>query len=69
MIAGHIGLAAGVKASQRRIPLWTLMLATVWLDVIFIPFLALGIETTETIGEGGSTPSSTPTTPTLLSAP
>ena len=29
MIAGHFGLAAGVKGRQRQVPLWALMLATV----------------------------------------
>ncbi|MEV4313232.1 permease [Actinocrispum sp. NPDC049592] len=45
MIAGHFGFAAAVKASQTRIPLWTLMLATVWLDVVFAPLLAFKVET------------------------
>lgn len=45
MIAGHFGLAAGVKAAERQVPLWSLMLATVWLDVVFVPLLLAGIET------------------------
>jgi hypothetical protein len=45
MIAGHFGLAAGVKAAEREAPLWALMLGTAWLDVIFIPLFAAGIET------------------------
>jgi hypothetical protein len=45
MIAGHFGLAAAVKAGRQEIPLWTLMLATVWLDVVFAPLLAFGVET------------------------
>lgn len=45
MIAGHFGLAAAVKARAPRTPLWALMLATVWLDVWFIPLLAAGTET------------------------
>ncbi len=45
MVTGHFGLAAGVKARERFVPLWALMLATVWLDVIFIPLLAAGVET------------------------
>jgi membrane-bound metal-dependent hydrolase YbcI (DUF457 family) len=44
MITGHFGLAAGVKASERFVPLWALMLATVWLDILFIPLLAAGVE-------------------------
>jgi len=45
VIAGHFGFAAGVKAAERQIPLWSLMLATAWLDVVFIPLFAAGIET------------------------
>ena len=45
MVTGHFGLAAGVKARERFVPLWALMLATVWLDVLFIPLLAAGVET------------------------
>src|SRR5689334_20583682 len=44
VIAGHFGLAAAVKAGERRAPLWALMLATVWLDVVFVPLLAAGVE-------------------------
>jgi hypothetical protein len=47
MIAGHFGFAAGVKANERQVPLWSLMLATVWLDVIFVPLFLAGIETLE----------------------
>jgi membrane-bound metal-dependent hydrolase YbcI (DUF457 family) len=47
VIAGHFGLAAGVKSQERRVPLWALMLATAWLDVVFIPLYLLGIETIE----------------------
>jgi hypothetical protein len=47
MIAGHFGFAAGVKSRERQVPLWSLMLATAWLDVIFIPLFALGVETLE----------------------
>jgi hypothetical protein len=44
MIAGHFGLAAGVKAWSPRLPLWALLLATFWLDVIFILLFPFGIE-------------------------
>jgi len=47
VIAGHFGFAAGVKASQRQVPLWSLMLATAWLDVVFVPLYASGVETIE----------------------
>ena len=35
IVTGHFGLVAGVQARERFFPLWALMLATVWLDVIF----------------------------------
>ena len=44
MVTGHFGLAAGVKSKAQYVPLWALMLATVWLDVLFIPLYAAGIE-------------------------
>ncbi len=54
MIAGHFGLAAGVKGRAPAVPLWALMLATVWLDVVFVPLLALGIEAIDEVpGTGG----------------
>src|SRR5215468_1797686 len=49
MIAGHFGFAAGVKAAEPQIPLWALMLATVWLDIVFVPLLLAGIETLEPV--------------------
>lgn len=45
MIAGHFGFAAAVKSQKRRVPLWSLMLACVWLDVVFVPLFAAKIET------------------------
>ncbi|HKD53958.1 MAG TPA: hypothetical protein VKB72_07020 [Steroidobacteraceae bacterium] len=45
MIAGHFGFAAMVKARVREAPLWALMLASVWLDVVFVPLYLTGIET------------------------
>jgi hypothetical protein len=44
MIAGHFGFAAGVKAAEPQVPLWSLMLATVWLDIVFVPLLVAGVE-------------------------
>lgn len=44
MIAGHFGLAAAVKHREVQAPLWALMLATAWLDVVFIPLYATGVE-------------------------
>jgi membrane-bound metal-dependent hydrolase YbcI (DUF457 family) len=45
MIAGHFGFAALVKSRAKRVPLWSLMLATVWLDIVFVPLLLMKIET------------------------
>lgn len=54
MIAGHFGLAAGVKAREPAVPLWALMLATQWLDVVFVPLFVAKIETIEIIGGGAA---------------
>jgi len=45
VIAGHFGFAAGVKASEPQAPLWALMLATVWLDIVFVPLFLVHAET------------------------
>jgi hypothetical protein len=47
VIAGHFGFAAAVKSRAPRVPLWALMLACVWMDVLFIPLFAAGIEPIE----------------------
>lgn len=49
MIAGHFGFAAGVKAAEPQVPLWALMLATVWLDIVFVPLFLAGIETLQPV--------------------
>ena len=49
MIAGHFGFAAIMKSRERQAPLWALMLATVWLDIVFVPLLLAGIETLEPV--------------------
>jgi membrane-bound metal-dependent hydrolase YbcI (DUF457 family) len=49
MIAGHFGFAAMVKSRQQRVPLWALMLATVWLDVVFVPLFLTKLETLEPV--------------------
>jgi hypothetical protein len=38
-------LAAAVKTRERQVPLWALMLATVGLDVVFVPLFVAKIET------------------------
>ena len=52
MIAGHFGFAAMVKSRERSVPLWALMLATVWLDVLFIPLFLAHRETVQTVHPG-----------------
>ena len=47
MIAGHFGFAAAIKSREPETPLWALMLATVWLDVVFVPLYLSGIETAQ----------------------
>src|SRR5919202_6777485 len=49
MVAGHFGLAAGVKSQVPAAPLWALMLATQWLDVFFVPLFLSGVETIEPV--------------------
>jgi hypothetical protein len=53
VITGHFGLAAGAQAAEPRAPLWSLMLATMWLDVVFLPLFLTGVETIETPPGGG----------------
>lgn len=49
MIAGHFGFAALAKAREKVVPLWALMLATVWLDIVFVPLLLAGVERLEPV--------------------
>jgi membrane-bound metal-dependent hydrolase YbcI (DUF457 family) len=49
MIAGHFGFAALVKGKERSTPLWILMLASVWLDIVFVPLFAAGLETIQVV--------------------
>src|ERR1700682_2948397 len=44
MIAGHFGFAAVVKAKAPAVPLWALMLACQWLDVVFVVLYLAGVE-------------------------
>ena len=52
MVAGHFGFAAMVKSREKSAPLWALMLATVWLDIVFVPFVLAHLETMQTIHKG-----------------
>jgi membrane-bound metal-dependent hydrolase YbcI (DUF457 family) len=55
MIAGHFGFAAIVKSRETKVPLWSLMLATAWLDIVFIPLFVMKIETLKPLpGVSGS---------------
>ena len=49
MIAGHFGFAAIVKSRETRVPLWSLMLATAWLDIVFIPLFLMKLETLQPV--------------------
>jgi len=49
MIAGHFGFAAMVKGREQSTPLWILMLASVWLDIVFVPLFLAGIETMQPV--------------------
>jgi membrane-bound metal-dependent hydrolase YbcI (DUF457 family) len=53
MIAGHFGFAALVKSRERQAPLWALMLATVWLDIVFVPLFVSGVETVAFVSRPG----------------
>lgn len=53
MILGHYGLAAAVKSREPLTPLWALMLATVWLDIIFVPLVVMGVESLEKVPGAG----------------
>ena len=53
MITGHFALAAGAKSTGSGAPLWSLMLATMWLDVVFTPLYLAGVETLDTPPGGG----------------
>ena len=49
LIAGHFGLAALVKGREHSTPLWILMFASVWLDVVFVPLFLAGTERIEPV--------------------
>ncbi|MFC4402484.1 permease [Gracilibacillus xinjiangensis] len=53
MFAGHFGVAAAVRSKAPELPVWSLLVGTQLLDLIFIPFNLAGLETIEPIGEGG----------------
>jgi membrane-bound metal-dependent hydrolase YbcI (DUF457 family) len=53
MFAGHFGLAAAVKAKEKKVPLWALMLGTQLLDVAFVPLFLSGKETIDAVAGDG----------------
>jgi hypothetical protein len=53
VITGHFGLAARAKSAEPSAPLWSLMLATMWLDVVFAPLYLAGLETLDAPPGGG----------------
>jgi hypothetical protein len=52
MVAGHFGFAAIVKSREKSAPLWALMLATVWMDIVFVPLFLLHWETVQPVHPG-----------------
>src|ERR1022692_1725892 len=52
MVAGHFGFAAIVKSREKSAPLWALMLATVWLDIVFVPLFLAHWETVQPVHTG-----------------
>ena len=52
MIAGHFGFAAMVKSRENSAPTWALMLATAWLDIVFMPFFLTHRETVQPVHAG-----------------
>lgn len=57
MFAGHFGVAAAVKAKSPKVPLWSIMVCTQLIDIIFVPLLLTNVETIVNVsgtGYGGS---------------
>src|SRR5438034_5643892 len=44
MFVGHYGVSFGAKKAEPAIPLWVLFIAVQLLDVLWAPFVLLGIE-------------------------
>src|SRR5437867_1437470 len=44
MYAGHFAMGLALKAREPRAPTWALLLGTGLLDILFGPFVLLGIE-------------------------
>jgi membrane-bound metal-dependent hydrolase YbcI (DUF457 family) len=44
MFVGHYGVGFAIKKSEPGVPLWVLFIAVQFLDVLWAPFVLLGIE-------------------------
>lgn len=44
MFAGHFGVAAAVKGKAHSLPLWSLIISSQLLDIVFFPLYLMGIE-------------------------
>jgi len=44
MFVGHYGVSFAAKRIDAAIPLWVLFLAVQWLDILWAPFVLLGVE-------------------------
>ena len=44
MFVGHYGVSFAAKRADAAIPLWVLFLAVQWLDILWAPFVLLGVE-------------------------
>ena len=54
MIAGHIGVAVAAKSFDRKIPIWTLLIATFLVDILFLILWPFGVEKFESmVGTSG----------------
>ncbi|QGQ44999.1 permease [Metabacillus sediminilitoris] len=53
MFAGHFGVAAIVKAKAPEVPLWSLIVSSQLMDLVFLPLSLAGVEMIELIGDGG----------------
>lgn len=44
MFVGHYGVSFVIKKADPSIPLWVLFIAVQWLDVLWAPFVMLGVQ-------------------------
>ncbi|MBO2536869.1 permease [Rummeliibacillus suwonensis] len=53
MFAGHFGIAAAAKGKANRLPLWSLIVSSQLLDIVFLLLFLMGIEGFGATIEGG----------------